>query len=160
MIEAAVALANGDHKSPAMALLASEQAMFAVGGQSTGIIVSVTDDSFHGASVGDSECWWLVDGGFVDLTAAQARKPLLGDGAMPVPFGPFPLTGRLLVATDGLFNYAHSDHILQITTDSDIDTVAQQLADLPRLPDGEWPDDMALILINLEAAQLIDHEHL
>jgi len=150
VIEQADFLAGGVCDSPAMALMTSEQAMYSLGGQSTGIIAVVAGTTMHGASVGDSECWWLVEGGFVDLTAGQSAKPLLGDGGMPVAFGPFPATGRLLLATDGLFNYVSAEQVLAVAAQPSIDDAARQLADLPRLPNGDWPDDVGLIMVDLE----------
>ena len=152
VMEEAQALANQERESPAAALMESEQAMYCLGGQAACIILEIANHTIQGASVGDSECWWLVDGGFVDLTAGQTHKPLLGDGAMPVAFGPFPAVGRLLLATDGLFNYADIDHMIEIASGSDIEEAARRLADLPRLPNGEWPDDLGLILADLESS--------
>jgi len=154
VIDEADAFARGARESAAMALMAAERAMFNVGGQSTGIILLVSGAVIRGASVGDSECWWLVDDGFVDVTSAQVRKPLLGDGAMPVAFGPFPATGRLLLGTDGLFNYVSSGQILEVAYQSNIDEAARELAGLPRLPNGEWPDDLGLVLVDLDVPDI------
>lgn len=150
VIQEAEALSRGDNESPEQALLAAERIMFGVGGQSTGVIVRILNGSLQGASVGDSCCWWLVEGGFVDLTANQDLKPLLGDGGMPYRFGPYPCAGRLLLATDGLFNYADHQLILQTAAEPNLAWAAKQLAELPRLSNGEWPDDIAIVLADID----------
>jgi PPM family protein phosphatase len=74
-------------------------------GESTVVVVDITSDRVCGASVGDSRAWLFSDE-ITDLTAGQVRKPLVGSGAArPVGFNVGPLTGMLLVATDGFANY-------------------------------------------------------
>src|SRR6186713_1320585 len=71
-------------------------------GETTVVVAEVVDGTVHGASVGDSGAWLVSSGEILDLTERQHRKPLVGSGsAHPVPFESRPLTGRLLVATDG-----------------------------------------------------------
>jgi serine/threonine protein phosphatase PrpC len=66
-------------------------------GQTTAILVVVSDGRVFGASVGDSAAWLLDCSGTLDLTENQNRKPLLGSGrAKPAPFGPFDFRGASL----------------------------------------------------------------
>jgi len=77
------------------------------GGQCTAVVVEISEGRVFGASVGDSGAWMLPGKAIVDLTENQNRKPLLGsDEASPMGFGPIEISGRLLIASDGLFKYA------------------------------------------------------
>lgn len=118
-----------------------------LGGLSTGVVIEVTRRAIHGASVGDS-CAWLIDGArAIDLTQRQRRKPLLGSGrAQPTPFGPIPFRGRLLVATDGLMNYARRPEILRRATLGALEASALALLDAVRLPRGVFQDDVTVVL--------------
>lgn len=74
-----------------------------LGGCATVVVIEILAGTLVGASVGDSEAWLLAPAQVHDLTMHQNRKPLLGSArARPVAFGPLPISGRLLVATDGL----------------------------------------------------------
>jgi hypothetical protein len=117
------------------------------GGLSTGVIVEVTRHTLRGESVGDS-CAWLIDGSeLIDLTEHQQRKPLLGSGrAQPTAFGPTPLHGRLLVASDGLMKYARRAEILRRAILGTLEESATALLDVVRLDSGAFPDDVALVL--------------
>jgi len=117
------------------------------GGLSTGVVVEVTPHALLGASVGDS-CAWLIDGSrLIDLTENQQRKPLLGSGrAHPTAFGPTPLHGRLLVASDGLIKYARRAEILRRATLGPLEEGAMALLDAVRLGSGAFHDDVALVL--------------
>jgi hypothetical protein len=71
------------------------------------------DEAVLGASVGDSEAWLVGEATIARLTNGQVHKPLLGSGrAIPVGFGPVPLAGRLIVASDGLFKYCTEQRIV------------------------------------------------
>ncbi len=84
----------------------------------------------------------------VDLTERQNRKPLLGSGqASPVSFGPIPLRGRLLLATDGLFKYAPSAAIQQRALGESVDQAVDALVAGLRLRSGSFQDDVAILLI-------------
>jgi PPM family protein phosphatase len=100
-----------------------------------------------GGSVGDSGAWIVTADELVDLTACQARKPLLGSGiSRPVAFGPEPFRGRLLLATDGLFKYATRDRILSAMKIDDPESAAALLIDAARLKSGALQDDVGLLL--------------
>lgn len=83
----------------------------------------------------------------VDLTSEQQRKPLLGTGrATPVGFGPRKLSGRLVVGTDGLFNYVLPDIVIGSTLDVPLEDAASALVDRARLPTGGLQDDIAIVI--------------
>ncbi len=117
------------------------------GGQSTGIILSLSIGGVSGASVGDSEVWLIRDSDDVALTAFQERKPLLGTGnATPRVFVTPPLKGTLVIATDGLFKYAPRQHLLTILRSDDLHSIPQRAVDLARLPSGDLQDDIAIVV--------------
>lgn len=60
-------------------------------GQATAVIISLSASGIAGASVGDSGAWLVAGGNVHELTAGQVRKPLVGDGCMPVAFSAGPL---------------------------------------------------------------------
>jgi hypothetical protein len=117
------------------------------GGESTAVIARVTEDRIIGASVGDSELWWVRGGQHTVLTRHQRRKPLLGSGeAMPVFFEQPWSEGVLLAASDGLFKYADAGRIQALCSGTDLATAARSLAALPRLASGGLQDDVGLVL--------------
>lgn len=120
-------------------------------GEATGVVVILHDRSLHGASVGDSGAWLLARDDIADLTQRQARKPLLGSGmTQPVGFGPIGLTGRLLMATDGLFKYVAHHKLEELALHTDIEHAADALCDAARLANGELPDDIGLLLVDVQ----------
>jgi serine/threonine protein phosphatase PrpC len=122
-------------------------------GYTTLVVAEVTEGRIIGASVGDSEAWFVTAGGHFDLTHAQRRKPYLGSsGAVPIPFAldiP-PEGGTLLLATDGLFKYVDTDRIEAAALLSDREEAARTLASLARRGNGTLPDDIAILLLPLE----------
>ena len=146
VVAEAQALFNGERASAAMALAHADHGLQGFGGQATGVIVEWRDGQLDGASVGDSVAWLVTGDTCIDLTGAQMRKPLLGDGALPVAFGPVPAHGRLLLATDGLVDHAPLDAVLDTVRHHRPGEAAERLVELPRLPNGEWPDDVAVVL--------------
>ena len=118
-----------------------------VGGLSTGVVAEVRGRNVSGASVGDSAAWLISDTGIEDLTERQQRKPLLGTGkAVPIPFGPLPLRGRLLVASDGLIKYARRPDIQGRGLLQPLDASVVALVDAVRLRSGRFQDDVAVVL--------------
>ena len=118
-------------------------------GETTAVVVAVAEGGLVGASCGDS-CAWVVqaDGRTDDLTARQHRKRRLGSGrAGPVAFARPGLAGTLLVATDGLFNYARPERIVGVALQEDLDGAAMDLIQLVRLPGGGLQDDVGLVLV-------------
>jgi PPM family protein phosphatase len=130
-------------------LFATTDAALAGGltGETTAIVVVVGPDAFLGISVGDSEAW-VVNGARVDrLTDTQDRKRLGSGRARPVAFHRRALDGVLVVATDGLFKHAARERITAACRHGDAPEIAQRLVELPRLPPGSYPDDVALVVV-------------
>lgn len=115
-------------------------------GETTAVVVDIRPDRILGASVGDS-CAWIIDGpDITDLTRTQIRKPLLGSqAAKPAPFWHGPLTGVLLVGSDGFFDYAKPDQLTPLIARSDFFAIPRACLDLVRLPSGELWDDTAVV---------------
>jgi serine/threonine protein phosphatase PrpC len=117
------------------------------GGETTAVVAVVDQNGIIGASVGDSGAWIVDATTYVDLTRGQVRKPLIGSGAaVPVPFTFGPLSGTLLVASDGLFKYGNAARIREITSTSELDTVPERLIDSVRLRSGRLQDDVAVAI--------------
>ena len=102
-----------------------------------------------GAAVGDSDAWLIADHEIDELLPDRTKKPLLGTGsANIVMFGPRPLSGTLLVGTDGLFKYAKRGQIAKITRrNSPTSDPAQGLVDIVRLPNRSLNDDISVVLV-------------
>ncbi len=62
-------------------------------------------------------------------------------------FGPIELSGRLLIATDGLFKYATESYITQRATALSVNDAVDKLIAGLRLLSGALQDDVAIILI-------------
>jgi serine/threonine protein phosphatase PrpC len=119
----------------------------ATGGQTTAVVLDVFDSTIMGASVGDSGAWLIGEVDILDLTERQHRKPLLGSGlAHPVPFGPTPFTGRLLIASDGLFKYARRAEIRRHAMGAALEGCVLALIDSVRLRSGGFQDDVSVVL--------------
>ena len=130
-----------------------DQAAVRCGGQCTAVVVEISEGRVFGASVGDSGAWMLTGKAFIDLTENQNRKPLLGsDEALPMGFGPIELSGRLLIATDGLFKYATESDIAQRAMGVPLNEAIEQLIAGVRLRSGALQDDIGIIL--LEAPEI------
>ena len=121
-------------------------------GQATLVALCLTPRQIVGASVGDSEAWWITAEGHFDLTEAQKRRPYLGTGATePIPFE-LKLTqpGTLLLATDGLFKYAEPAAVMEaVRTAESLEAAADALLALVA-PVGRFYDDLALVLVRLD----------
>jgi len=90
----------------------------------------------------------LTGNAILDLTEAQQREPLLGsDEAMPMEFGPIELSGRLLIATDGLFKYATESDIAQRVMGVSLNEAVAKLIAGVRLRSAALQDDVGIILI-------------
>lgn len=127
------------------------------GAETTAVVVQVARGQVSGASVGDSAAWLITATGYVDLTEGQVTKPRVGSGAArPVAFGPIPMSGRILAATDGLFNYLPLNDIATWARVADPDVAANALIDALRLRSGALPDDLALVLCEESEARVAD----
>jgi len=116
-------------------------------GETTAVVVALSHGSVCGASAGDSGAFLVQEKTDIELTALQQRKPPLGSGAaLPIPYGPIPFAGTLLVATDGLIKYAHKEKIRQIVLEHDFEQVAKLLTECVRYPSGNLPDDVTVIV--------------
>lgn len=116
-------------------------------GQTTAVVLWVTREKIIGASAGDSGAWLIRGDAVEELTAAQHRKPLIGDGAVVTAIEAGPIgTGTLLVASDGLLRYAQREDIVRIARGSDLAAAARALVELVRLPSGQLPDDVSVVL--------------
>ncbi|HUX74144.1 MAG TPA: SpoIIE family protein phosphatase [Steroidobacteraceae bacterium] len=125
-----------------------DQAVVRTGGQCTAVVAEISEGRVFGASVGDSGAWLLTGKAIVDLTENQNRKPLLGsDEALPMSFGPIELSGRLLIASDGLFKYATEGDIAQRARALSANDAVDQLIAGVRMLSGALQDDVAIILL-------------
>ena len=117
-------------------------------GETTAVIAVITSSELYGASVGDSGAWLVLANDWFDLTGAQSRKPLLGWGdAESTPFSAELREGSLIIATDGLWNYASQDRILNIMRSGGSSAdIADSLVSAARLPNGELCDDITVVV--------------
>jgi serine/threonine protein phosphatase PrpC len=132
------------------AILASiDQKMSASGtfGETTCVVVILSDSGIIGASVGDSGVLGFSKIGVENLTANQVRKPLLGSGfAIPVGFTRNQLDGTLLIASDGLLKYTSQEKIAATILAADFKNAAAKLIELVRYQSGALPDDVSVLL--------------
>ena len=116
-------------------------------GQSTAVVLVLTDSEVLGASIGDSSAWLVGPTNVTDLTQHQKTKPLLGSGsAVPIGFGPFPFVGRVLLGSDGLFKYVSHDRIATLASSLPFADAATGLVDAARLRSGALQDDIAVVV--------------
>jgi len=117
-------------------------------GETTCVVVVASKERMVGASVGDSGAWHITPAGIDYLTGHQTRKPFLGVGcAMPYGFVRGPLTGTLLVASDGLLKYSSAEQIAAVTLAGDVEASAKNLVELVRYSSGALPDDVSVLLV-------------
>ncbi|HEU0037052.1 MAG TPA: SpoIIE family protein phosphatase [Kofleriaceae bacterium] len=116
-------------------------------GQTTAVVLWVSRNKIVGASAGDSAAWVIRPRGIEDVTRGQHTKPLIGDGAIVTAVESGPLAGgTLLVASDGLLRYAKRDDVVRVALGADLEVAARELVELVRLPSGDLPDDVSVIL--------------
>jgi len=119
-------------------------------GETTAIVARVVGDRVVGASAGDSSLWLIADGDYVDLTSPQHRMRLGSDRTQPVSFSArLPSGCRLLAGTDGLFNYARPHELAASAVQPDLESAADRLLQLVRLPSGALQDDVAFVLVDV-----------
>ena len=56
-----------------------------------------------------------------------------------------PLRGTLIVATDGLFNYAKAENMAALVATTDFYALPRRLIESVRLPSGEYWDDIGIV---------------
>ncbi len=138
---------NSDGLSDLLSSLDREMADLGTCGETTGVIVAVSDGGIVGASVGDSGAYVISNTGSENLTEYQIRKPFLGSGrANPIPFSRESLTGTLLVASDGLLKYTSMEKIAATVLAADFESAAHKLVELVRYQSGAMPDDVSDLL--------------
>jgi serine/threonine protein phosphatase PrpC len=147
VVDAVFAAASQGPAWPGLLAELDRDAVRLGGGQTTAIVLSVTRTGIAGAAVGDSGAWVIRNTAIEDLTAGQLRKPLLGAGCVPfVVRGRSLEGGTLLVASDGLINYASQASIARIASGEDLASAAHSLVDLVRLRSGALQDDVSIVL--------------
>ncbi len=126
---------------------ALDEAAMRLGGQATGIAIRIDADGIRGDSVGDSAAWLFRGDDAIELTAHQQRKPLVGDGCLPVSFRHAAIDGAtLVVASDGLWRYAKLADIAAIAQQHDAARALSLLVELVRLPDRSLQDDVSIAI--------------
>jgi serine/threonine protein phosphatase PrpC len=133
-------------------LTSIDQKMSARGtfGETTCVVVILSDSGIVGASVGDSGALVFSKTGVENLTANQVRKPLLGSGlAIPVGFTCSQLNGTLLIASDGLLKYTSQEKIAATILAADFKNAAAKLIELVRYQSGALPDDVSVLLARI-----------
>ena len=117
-------------------------------GLTTAVVLWVTREKIVGASAGDSGAWLIRGDEVEDITEAQHVKPLIGDGALVTPIAARALGAdtTLLVASDGLLRYAKREAIVRLARGPDLAVAARELVELVRLPSGQLPDDVSVVL--------------
>lgn len=120
-------------------------------GEATAIVVDIRPYGIAGASVGDSQAWVVNSDEIVDLTQNQVRKPLLGSGnSEPVPFTHVPLRGRLIVGTDGFFNYVKREKFTPLIAQAEFYSIPRLCIEMVRLPSGDLWDDIGIVVARVQ----------
>ena len=71
---------NTDGLNELLTLLDREMVAIGAFGETTGVVVVLSDSGVFGASVGDAGAFIISKTGLENLTANQIRKPFLGSG--------------------------------------------------------------------------------
>lgn len=115
-------------------------------GEAAAVVVDLRPDRIIGASVGDCVAWVFDGETFLNLTAHQVRKPLLGSReCRPIGFDCQPLSGVLVVATDGFASYVKRERIPPLVGRADFWTLPTALLSLVQLASGQWWDDSTVV---------------
>ena len=137
---------------------AGADSVSAEAGETTALLAICNGAEVWGASAGDSAAFVLEAGALRELTAEQQRRPFVGSGqAEPRPFGPVPLSGPLLVCSDGLHKYCARDVIarqLAQLADGTVDVrgCVDALVEAARVgATADWHDDVAVIVAVVDA---------
>lgn len=121
-------------------------------GQTTAVVVVIGREELIGASIGDSGAWLVERGSWIELTAGQPRKPLVGGGfAEPFTFERAIVDAELLLATDGVLKYANGEAVRALLRNEALSAEAccAAVIDAARLPSGELQDDAGAVLVRL-----------
>jgi serine/threonine protein phosphatase PrpC len=115
-------------------------------GETTAVIVALYETGLCGTSVGDSVAW-IVGESIDELTENQKRRPFVGTGkAEPIGFEREGFAGTLMLASDGLANYAERRKIVETLRMEDMTLACEQLVNLVRLKSGALWDDVGIVL--------------
>jgi len=129
----------------------ADHALARRGGESTAVVIALDREGLVGASVGDSEAW-LVGAERIDrLTETQDRRRVGSGLARPVSFRRARSDATLVAGTDGLFKYVSEPAIVAACRRAVTDAVADGLVLAARLPSGALADDVAVVLVRLDA---------
>jgi PPM family protein phosphatase len=124
-------------------------------GETTGAVVVLGRRGFLGFSIGNSEAWVVTLTGVDNLTVGQHTRERFGNGqGTVVTFQRPQLAGVLLVATDGLFKYAAAPVIAGIARSGTVAQAADELLELVRLRSGKMADDVTVVLVRPDVAQV------
>jgi serine/threonine protein phosphatase PrpC len=117
-------------------------------GETTAVVAVITEHGVFGASCGDSGAWLVEEVGFDDLTADQRRTLRLGSGrTKPAPFVRAGVDGTLVVASDGLFNFARPEAICSNARGLSLSAAACGLVAAVRTERGDLMDDVAVAVV-------------
>lgn len=121
-------------------------------GNTTCVLIFITEQEVYGVSVGDSRCWLYTDLFQLELTAHQYKQPVLGTGnAVPVAFGPFEKNGTLLIGSDGVFDYLKKSVIDSIIEgDSDLAEKPKLILQATKETNSRLMDDISIVICQLQ----------
>jgi serine/threonine protein phosphatase PrpC len=114
-------------------------------GESTFVMVLITDTQIMGVSVGDSKCWMFGKDFDHELSLMQYRKPLLGSGEAQAIGFCMEMMGSIVIGSDGLFDYTSIEKIKYEIQDKN--TTAKNLAMLAKEATGGLQDDISVVLV-------------
>lgn len=124
--------------------------MPASAGLTTAVVAWVSHGIVSGASVGDSEAWLIRPDGCEDLTELQFRGPLVGSRrCYPVPFGPVPAAGTLIVGSHGLFRHCDREHLVRLARSADVGAIPERLLAAVTPPFGKLRDTFSVAVCRL-----------
>jgi hypothetical protein len=116
------------------------------GGEAAIVVLTMGLAGIHGASVGDCRAYLRRAVGWVELTAGQHRKPLLGSGsAHPAPIESTVWDERVMVFSDGIANY-RSSGAMEVAFHAPLVSVPALLVAHSRLASGVLHDDVAVVV--------------
>lgn len=121
-------------------------------GETTLVVVAITDDGIVGVGCGDSGALLISQREVDDLSKGQHRRLRVGCGrAVPIAFTrPWLEAGSTLItASDGLLAYCPQPKLAEILRayDDDLDMAAQALVQAVTPRSGELIDDVAVVLV-------------
>lgn len=119
-------------------------------GETTSVIAVINANTIFGASVGDSHCYIFNKEFTIHATSLQYRKPLLGSGEIvAISFGPFRIDNKVIIASDGLFDYTTINKICETLTECHMENIGQQLLRLVELPSRQLQDDFSVVVYKI-----------